>query len=395
MIASPTPIKRYPVLWVLYFFQFAAVGVYFTFLNIYYKDIGLSSTQIGLMSMVGGMVNMGAVFLWGYASDRSGRPNRLIASGALGTLLLAQCIPLVSALRLPNPFPLFVLVNALASLMNATSLVDSTAFALLGERSRDYGQYRVAGSIGYIITTIAAGMILDRIGLRWIFPAYAALMLIFGLAALRLPRRTVRLTNAGWGKIGELLRTPALLLLALTAFIFWIGFQGSIMFSGVALKSLGASSALISYAAVIGAVIEVPILAFSGRLIQRFGPIRLMLIAILLQVIRFYLLSRISDPAWAIAINTLNGPGFVFYFNSMLAAISRLAPPSLLATTQGFFASVAGLAGILSSLISGLLLDGLGASGWFLAQAGFFLAALLVLGVGSRLITVQEAAPVA
>ncbi len=393
MTVSTASARRFPVLWVLFFFQYAAIGVYFVFLNIYYKDIGLTSTQIGLMSMIAGAVSMAGTFFWGYASDRSGRPNRLIAAGALGALLLAQCIPLVSMLRLPNPFLFYVLIGCLAALMSSSSntLVDSTTLAMLGEHSRDYGQYRMAGSIGYIIMAVGAGSILDRIGLPWIFPAYAVMMIVFGLAALRLPRRALRLSSAGWDKIGAMLRNPSLLLLALTTFIFWIGYNGSINFFGVALKTLGAGTALISYAMVIGAVIEVPIMAYSGRLIQRYGPVRLMLFAILLQVIRFILLSRISNPAWAIAINILNGPGFVLFYNSSLNYITRLAPPSLLATAQGFLGSIVGLAGILSSLISGLLLDGFGASGWFLALSGIFLAALLLFAFGTRL---QDVPPV-
>ena len=390
----PTPAKRFPILWVLFFFQYAAIGIYFTFLNIYYKETGLTSTQIGLISMAASVVGMGGSFLWGYASDRTGRPNRLIAFGALGGLLVAQCNPLVRTLNLANPFWFYVLIASAATLMTSApgTLLDSTSIAMLGDQSKDYGRYRLAGSVGYILTTITAGYVLDRAGLFWIFPGYALMMLILGLSALRLPRRTVRLASAGWAKIGEMLRRPALLLLAVTVFLLWIAYNSSIMFFGVALKSLGANNALVSYGYVIGAVVEIPFMALSGRLIQRFGPVRLLWFAILLQVIRFFLLSRMTDPAWAVAINLLNGPGFVLFYNSVLNYISRLAPPSLLATAQGFFASIASLAGILSSLISGLLLDGFGASGLFLVLSGICLAALLVFGLGTRLRPAPESA---
>ena len=63
------------MLWVLFFFQFAAIGVYFTFLNVYYKGVGLSGTHIGLISMVSGVAGMAGSFLWGYLSDRTGKPS--------------------------------------------------------------------------------------------------------------------------------------------------------------------------------------------------------------------------------------------------------------------------------------------------------------------------------
>ena len=387
--------KRYPVLWVLFFFQFAGIGVFFTFLNIYYKDIGLTSTQIGLMSMIASAVGMGGSFLWGYLSDRSGRPNRLIAVGVLGGLVLVQGIPLVHSLLPSNPLWLYTLVASLFSLLIAApgTLIDSTSIAMLGEQAGDYGRYRLAGSIGYVITTVAAGFFLERAGLVWIFPAYAFLMLILGLAALRLPRRAVHLSVGGWGNMGVMFRRPELLLLAGTAFLVWVAFNAAIMFYGVALQMLGASSSLISIASVVGAIVEIPFLALSGRLMQRFGPVKLLWFAILLQVIRFFLFSRMHDPVWAVAINMINGPGFVLFYNSLLAYISRLAPPSLLATAQGFFAAIASLAAILSSLISGLLLDNLGPSGLFLTLCGICVLALLLFGLGTRLRPAPERPP--
>jgi PPP family 3-phenylpropionic acid transporter len=104
--------------------------------------------------------------------------------------------------------------------------------------------------------------------------------------------------------------------------------------------------------------------------------------ALLLQVIRYYLLSQMTVPAWAVAINLLNGPGFVLFWNSAVNLVSRLAPPGLAATAQGLYNSTISLAGIISSLISGLLFDQLGPSGLFLALVAFCLAACVLFGFG-------------
>jgi len=378
--AQPRPLI---VLWVIYFFQYAAIGAYFAFLNVYFKEVGLSGTQIGLMSMVGGIAGMAGSFVWGYLSDRSGRPSLFIALGAGGALLLAQLIPLVRQFGLPNPFLLYTLIALASNLcMSAPgTLVDSTSLAMLGKNAKDYGRYRLSGSVGYIITVLSVGMLYERAGLSRMFLVFGGLMLVFALAALRLPRRGVRLSGPAWGKIGAMLRQPAWLLLILTGFLYWVAYSASIMFIGVILKSMGAGEALISYAVVIGAIVEVPIMAYSGALLKRFGPVRLLWTALFLQVLRYFLLSRISNPAWAIAINLLNGPGFVLFMVSILNMISRLSPPSLLATAQGFYASAVSLAGILSALISGLLFDRLGPSGLFLTLSAVCLLAFALFGL--------------
>jgi len=195
--------------------------------------------------------------------------------------------------------------------------------------------------------------------------------------------------SGGWISFASImvrfvLTVSAALILIASTFLCWIANNAAITFMGVILKSMGANDRLIAFAVVIGAVIEIPFMAFSGRLIQRFGPVRLLWFALLLQVVRFFLLSRMKAPEWAIAINTLNGPGFVLFWNSALNLVSRLAPPSLTATAQGLFASSISLAGIISSVISGVSFDQLGPSGLFLVMAAFCLAAWVIFSLGIK-----------
>jgi PPP family 3-phenylpropionic acid transporter len=394
---APARPGRLWVLWLLFFFQFAAIGIYFTFLNVYYKQAGLSGSQIGLIGMAGGIVGIAGTFMWSYLSDRTGQPRLLIAAGALGGLLIVQTIPLVGILGLANAFWLYMAIGCAGSLMTSSvnTLVDSTTLAMLGENRQAYGRYRLGGSIGYIAGTIAAGFLYDRVGYLWMFPAYGLLMLVFAGLALRLPRRAVRLAGAGGREIWQMVRQPVWLILIATAFLFWVANYAIIAFLGVVLKSMGADDKLIAFAAVIGTVVEVPFMAFSERLIQRFGAVRLLWVALLLQIVRFFLLSQMGAPEWAIAINTLNGPGFVLFWTSAVNLVSRLAPSSLVATAQGFFASTMSLASIVSYPLSGVLFDQLGPSGLFLALTAFCLAAFVLYGLGIALRPQSELGPAA
>jgi PPP family 3-phenylpropionic acid transporter len=394
---APARPGRLWVLWLLFFFQFAAVGIYFTFLNIYYKQAGLSGSQIGLIGMAGGIVGIAGTFLWSYLSDRTGQPRLLIAAGALGGLLMAQMIPLVGILKLANAFWLYMAIGCAGSLMTSSvgTLIDSTTLAMLGENRQAYGRYRLGGSIGYIAGTIAAGFLYDQVGYLWMFPAYGLLMLVFAGLALRLPRRAVRLAGGGGREIGQMIRQPVWLILIATAFLFWVANFAVIAFLGVVLKSMGANDKLIAFAAVIGTVIEVPFMAFSEPLIQRYGAVRLLWVALLLQIVRFFLLSQMSAPEWAVAINMLNGPGFVLFWTSAVNLVSRLAPPSLVATAQGLFASTMSLGSIVSYLLSGVLFDRLGPSGLFLALTAVCLAAFVLYGLGIALRPQPELSPVA
>ena len=73
-------------------FQFAfwgAVGFYFPFANVYYRTIGLSGTQIGLIGTLSALTAALGAVAWGLLHDRLGK-SRLIFSGICwGTIFLS------------------------------------------------------------------------------------------------------------------------------------------------------------------------------------------------------------------------------------------------------------------------------------------------------------------
>lgn len=382
--------QRMWVVWVMFFFQYAAVGIYFTYLNVYFRQAGLNGTQIGLLNMVTALVGVGSAVVWGYLSDRTGKPHLMIALGAVGAVAAAQVIPYV------NGFWPFLLLGSLGSMMGSapSTLVDSTTLVLLGERREEYGRFRMGGSIGYIITTFSSGFFLQASGLRWIFPIYGVIMLIFALVVMMMPRVSPR-TEAhasGSGGIGKMMASPAWLLFITVIFLVWITAYAAIMFLGVSLSSMGASQSLIGIVATVPAIFEIPVMYFSASLLRRFGPVRLLTIGIGMNVVRFFLFGIMPVPAWAIAINAINGPAYAFYWNSAVTYANKMAPRGLEGTAQGMLASTMSLAGVVSSLLSGWLFDLLGPTGIFLVMSGLLFVAMVLFTVGNRMQRSREEA---
>ncbi len=367
------------VLWLLFFVQFAAVGVYFTYLNIYYRLAGLTGTQIGVISMATGLIGVVCVIGWGYLSDRTHKNRLLIAFGALGGLLIAQFIPLV------HTFAAFLFLGCLGAVMtNAPmTLVDSTTLALLGERRNDYGRFRLGGSIGYIIAALTAGFVFDRISLRWMFPAYGAIMLCFVVVALLLPEAPHVNKERQKTRVMDLVRQPVWVVFTGVILLFWIAYNAAMSFLGVAMQSMHASQSLVGMAVTIGAIIEAPLMMYSGKLLGRFGAVKLFLASLILSTIRYFLLAWMPRPEWAILINVINGPGFVFFWTSAVTYINRLATPALAGTAQGLFNSTMGLAGMVSGLLAGWLFDQLGPQGMFMVMGFCCLAGLILFSLGN------------
>jgi len=386
--ASPGSPRRAPQrLWVtsaLFFCQFFAVGVYFTFLNVYLRAMGLSGSEIGLIGTLSGILSMIGTFGWGYLADRTGNPRLLIAIGAIGAFLAAQLMQLVPQFGLEPAVWYFAAISALVGLLwsAVNTLIDSTAVAMLGDQRQKYGIYRLGGSFGYIIGGTASGFLYDWGGYGLMFPAFAVVMSVFAALALLLPARVSRLVGSGQQELGRMIRQREWLILMISLLLFWVGFHMSFVFGGVILKEMGASDQLIAIASVIGSVVELPFMAFSARLLKRFGAPRLFIAGLLMQTLRFFLLAQMRVPEWAIVINMLNGPGYVLLWNSAVDLVARLAPPGLGATSQGFMTSALNLASILSAAVSGVIYDQLGYVGLYYIVGALSLGALIVFGVG-------------
>lgn len=370
------------IFWLLFFFQFAAIGAYYTYLNVYYKNAGMTGTQIGVLNMATALVGVSGSMLWGYVSDQTGKTRHLIAVGAIGSLLVAQIIPLV------HTFWAFLGLGVASSLLNSApgTLVDSTTITMLSGRREDYGRFRVGGSIGYILSTLSSGYIFDLLGLEWMFPVYGIIMMLFAGTALLMPNVVVgkqveQLNNKS--SIIDLIKLPVWILFTVCVFLAWIASNASIMFLGVSLNAIGANQTLIGLAVTVGAIAELPFMAFSSFFMRRFGDQRLITIALILMTTRFFLLGIMKVPEYALAINILNGPAFAFYWNSAVTFANRMAPLGYTGTAQGMLNSTMSLAGVTSSLLIGWLFDKVGATELFLVMSVICLASLLIFTTGN------------
>ena len=369
----------------LFFFQFAAIGAYFSYLNIYYSAAGLSGTEIGLLNMAASVAGVVGAMAWGYLSDRTGKPRLMIAAGAVGALVINQFIPLASA------FWVFLGLSMGGTLMGAapSTLVDSTTMALLGERRNEYGRFRLGGSIGYILVAPVMGMVFDRLGLQIMFPVYGVIMAAFAGMALLLPDMPALPAAKKGGEVGAMMRRPEWLLLIACVFLVWIATNASITFTGVVLNSMGATQTLVGIAVTIGAVVELPFMIFSPQLLRRWGPDRLLAVAFSLMVVRYFLLAWMPAPEWAVPINALNGPAFVLFWNSAVNLTNKLAPPGMAGTAQGLLSSTMNLSSVVSALLTGWLFDTLGPNGMFLVMA-FIVSGATVLFIAGNLRTLRK-----
>ena len=364
-------------------FQFAfwgAVGFYYPFINVYFRTIGLSGSQIGLLSTLGALFAGGGALAWGLLHDRLGK-SRLVFSGTCwGTILLAAVIP-----YLPS-FSAILIVIALLSFFSGpmVSQTDSMTLKLLGPHPENYGSHRVWGTVGFVITSALAGFLLSATSIHSIFIAYPLGILVFWLVTLRLPDRTIRQGPSLLTGLGQMAQNPSWLLLMGSIFVLWAGVMGGNNFLGVTMKDMGSSEASVGLVSTVAALAEIPLLQGGPYILRRFGPNRLILVAIGIYILRMVLYAFMVSPVMAISISLLQSITYCPFLIGVIALANQYAPNDLKSTSQGLLGMIMSLSNVVGGLAGGWLYDHSGPQGLFLTAALTTTAALILFSASTK-----------
>jgi PPP family 3-phenylpropionic acid transporter len=386
---DPTPASQNKDLLIvkfLYGFYYSAFGLFSSFGNVYYHAIGLTGSQVGWISSMNPLLGLFAGPIWGGLSDLYG-VSQLLMLIAVGGVTFAML-----GLSAGHTFAWLLIFTAIYSFFNGTiiPLIDSTNFAALGAKRENYGRQRIWGSIAYIVVTFIGGMILDRVGLIWVFYGCAIFMAALFAFLLFLPSRRVRMSGSIWSDFGALTSRTDWRFFIASLFIVGISIAGMNNFLGIYIKSMGGPDTLVGWVNSLSALSEVPVMFFGAVLIRKIGEKKMLAIAFSTYAVRFLLYSLLPGPYWALPIAVIHGISFGFYWVAGVVYANRLAPENMKATSQALFVATTSLANVISSPFSGMVMDRFGPAALFRCLSVICLLGLLVLLIGFR---VQQKRP--
>ncbi|MBL0346670.1 MFS transporter [Candidatus Villigracilis affinis] len=350
----------------LYYFTFmGGWGFVLPFINLFYVSIGFNGKQIGFISSTSAIVGMLVSPLW--VSEVKKRPQ---ARNILQAALILGGIGYY-AIGLQNLFPLIIIIVFLHALAASgiAPLSDSMAVTVSQESGSGYGSVRVWGSLGWIVTVLSSGWLTARYGFIAAFIGVAVMWLIAAsliffiqprffssrqISTQPKPNLRVALQYIWQDKV---LRGFAFALIV-------IGFfnNGVLQFENVFLSELGATKQIISVAGILSAVVEIPFMIYSDKIVQRVGAHRLLLVALSMTI--FMRLSVLTLPSiiTIMVVRFIGGVAFSFYTISFIKLISSRTQPTETGTVLAIFSvTLAGLVNIVASPVSGAIFDVIGA----------------------------------
>jgi MFS family permease len=363
----------------VYMLLFSAVGCWSAYASVLFQELGVGLAAIGVLAAVPSAVAIVGAPTWGLVADRLGdvRPPLLVAG------LWAAAAASLLALQPPMPWIALVVAVLAAGSSGLTPLVDARTVERLGRARDRFGEARAFGSLGFIITTLAVGVLVQALGTPAMLAVYVpalALTGIVGAAVLGRGSRTARAAGIGPIRALGLLRDPGMGLFFAGSIVVWLAATGAITFFSLRLIELGGDARLVGIGWAANAVLEIPTMLAYRRLSGRLRVQWLLVAGAAIFVVRAALFAASDSPMGLVVGAALGGVGFALFLVGTTTFIARRAPASLRATAQALFTSTAYAVG---SIIGGIL-AGLVAGAWGLAAV--FPAAAITSAVGAVLI---------
>lgn len=349
---------------------FAGFAFVVPFMVLYYQSVGFTGAQIGLLTGITPLITLLGAPLWTTLADAT-RRHRLIMS----LVILAGAITIFTFPFL-NTFAPILMVAILFNAFFAplTSFVDSATMFMLGDKKEQYGRVRLGGTFGFGIAAPLAGVLVQTYGLKMAFWGCAILLLMALIVSQKLAHNPQKASDTTGQGVRTLVTNPRWLLFLAVAFAGGLGIAGTNTYLFPYLKELGASESIMGLALTLGTIFEIPVLFFGYRLLHRFKPYGLYMLAMVLTGLRLLAFAASGTPNLVLFIQLLNGLTFPAMWMAGVAYADEHAPAGLSTAAQGMFgAMVFGFGTAVGGFIGGPLLDNVGGRGLYLVFGGIVL----------------------
>ncbi len=374
--------KRSRAALIIYLFLVTSTfGFLQPFSPLYLESAGLTRDQIGWVFGLGSGIALVLQPLWGRLSDRfdTRRPFIILSALASGIAYLA--------FRGAGSFGAFLALTAVGA--NGLLYLNSVGGVLIGRLVQSsqggaaYAGYRVWGSVGYILVTLATGLLLNPRGLKLDRPILDQVftfgpLLFFSIATVAfflpdakdLKRAAVA---AGKAPISENLRW-----FLLSYFLYIFALYGASNFLSLFMKELGGSSLWITAMFAGGVICEVLVMRVSGKFSDDFGRRPLLAITYLLLPFRLMLYVAMVSPMGVLVVQLLHGINFGIMGAISIAMVNDLADNTNRGQSQSRLAATAGLASTVAPIVFGRIAQSLGLKAMFAAASLMAFAGMVV-----------------
>lgn len=343
-----------------YLAYFSITGAFVPYWSLYLKALGYGAIAIGALMALPMATKVVAPYLWGALADHTGRRVDVIR---LASLLAGLSL---AGLALGHgAWWLAVVVTTFSFFWNAAlpqfEAVTLSHLRQCGEHY--YSLIRLWGSIGFIVSALALGVLFEKLSVFWLPAILVGLLGLLWVTSLGIPPPAMGQGGQADHSLSAVIRQPQVLALLVVCFLMQASHGPYYSFFTLYLRENGYGSGLTGALWSLGVFAEIGIFLIMHRLLPRFGPQRLLLLATLATTLRWTLLAIwVKNLPVLVFGQTLHAASYGIYHAAAISLIHQHFPGRLQGRGQALYSSVSfGLGGALGSVLSGFVWSGFGA----------------------------------
>jgi len=338
-----------------YFFYFATLGGFLPFWSLYLKECSFSAAEIGELTafMVGTKII--APNLWGWIADQTGKSLRVIRIASFFAMVL------FAGFLYRQSFQWFALVTVSFSFFWNAALPQFEAATLhhLKEEPYRYSHIRLWGSIGFIVTVLGVGYLLDLYSIKLLPYLIVSLLASIWLISLLTPEVSSAKASQAAVRIWQIIKQPEIIAFLLVYMLLQAAHGPYYVFFSIYLKQQGYSSSMIGMLWSLGAGAEIIVFIFMRQLLKFVSLRRILLVSALLSVLRWLMIAWYADNLYILlAAQVLHAATFGTAHVAAIHLVQSYFGQHHQGKGQALYSSFSfGIGGMLGGLYSGYAWD--------------------------------------
>jgi Nucleoside H+ symporter. len=330
-----------------------ANAVYNTFMPVYIKQQGFTSTVTGALLALGTLVAIFAQLFWGLASDRARSKNNV-----LKILVIASAVIIIIYPASNNIVFLCIVISAFTFFQSSVNPIsDAIALEYLESTNLRFGRIRLAGSLGFGFMSVLAGVIINK-NTGNMFVLYFIVTLLVLFTVTRMPDIKGHQSIGNKVPMWHLFKNRQLMILIAFNFVVQATMGYYYSFYPIYIRQSGGNNSMLGIAMLISSFSEIPFLLYADKVVERFGIRAVLIFSSLAVTLRWFLMYLITGVHGLLAVNALHGFTFIIFAYCLATYINNNVQKELRASGQTLNGLLClGLARIIGSSVGGVLVD--------------------------------------
>jgi len=373
MNSSPLPYWR---LSGFYWVYFASLGVVVPFWALYLNSLGFDARAIGELMAILMVTKIVAPYLWSWIADHTGHSMKIIRIASICSLVA------FSGVFFNSDFWWLALVMLLFSFFwNATlPQFEANTMNFLGEDTHKYSVVRLWGSLGFVFSVIIIGSMLDEFGYQLV-PVSIFILYVFIVAfSFIVGDAPQKKHHDDSGSIFNVVKQPRVVALLLVCFLIQMSHGPYYTFYSIYLKQFNYSNSVLGWLWALGVIAEIILFMFMHKLMPKYGPRNLLIIALALTTLRWLLIGEfVEEVIIVIFAQCLHAASFGLYHAVAIELFHRNFKGKLQGRGQALYSAISfGAGGAIGTLLSGAYWDAYSPQIIFNAAAAASFLAMLI-----------------